>query len=88
MLCLSDTYFLEFFEDYDDCAGFHRRDHICKPEVEGWFKCECNPGYYLLKDGYTCRGAMNVYILNSLFSTKLKTSTIIHQCPKTALHSY
>ena len=39
--------------DINECLNVHPCDHTCYNTI-GSYTCDCQPGYYLLSNGFTC----------------------------------
>ena len=46
--------------DIDECGMENNCSHICK-NVDGSYFCECEVGYALSADGFTCEGSYNLF---------------------------
>ena len=65
--------------DEDECDFYTSCQHSCV-NTEGSFHCECNEGYELVDDGYSCDDFNECHILNGGCEFGCRNTNGSHQC--------
>ena len=65
--------------DEDECDFYTNCQHFCV-NTEGSFHCECNEGYKLADDGYSCDDINECHVLNGGCEFGCRNTNGSHQC--------
>ena len=69
-LLLRNIIYIFIFSDTNECANksLHRCNQICENTL-GSYKCSCEKGFEISRDGYTCEGMKAECYFNVAFLT-------------------